>query len=156
MKICITGDSILLDGVPESYRGLAPIRDYIAQADVRINNLEMVLSHFDKFAATFCGGVWLTTEPAALDEIMKYGFNCFGFANNHTMDFSYGGVESTLAELKKRNLPVCGAGMSLAEAAAPAMVDTREGKVAVLCITSTCDDAARAGDPGHKIPARPV
>jgi poly-gamma-glutamate synthesis protein (capsule biosynthesis protein) len=27
--------------------------------------------------------------------------------------------------------------------------------VAVLCITSTCDDAARAGDAGHAIPARP-
>jgi len=155
MKICITGDSILLEGMPEGYQGLAPIRDYIMQADVRINNMEMVLSNCDKFASTFCGGVWLTAEPTALDEILKYGFNCFGFANNHTMDFSYGGVESTLQAFRERNVPVCGAGMSLAEATAPAMVDTKEGKVAVLNITSTCDDAARAGDPGHVIPARP-
>ena len=34
-------------------------------------------------------------------------------------------------------------------------VETEAGSVAVLCITSTCDDAARAGDAGHKIPARP-
>ena len=52
MKICITGDSILLEGMPEGYQGLAPIRDYIMQADVRINNLEMVISEGDKFAST--------------------------------------------------------------------------------------------------------
>jgi poly-gamma-glutamate synthesis protein (capsule biosynthesis protein) len=99
--------------------------------------------------------LWLTAEPKVLDDILKYGFNCFGFANNHTMDYSYGGVESTLKALRAKNMPVCGAGMSLAEATAPAMVETQEGTVAVLSITSTCDDAARAGDPGHVIPARP-
>lgn len=155
MKICITGDSILMDTMPESYQGLEPIRNYITQADVRINNMEMVLSNYDRFASTYCGGLWLTAEPTVLDDILKYGFNCFGFANNHTMDYSYGGVESTLEALKSRNMPVCGAGMSLADATAPAMVETRAGKVAVLSITSTCDDAARAGDPGHVIPARP-
>jgi len=144
-----------MEAMPKSYLGLTPVRDYIMQADVRINNLEMVLSNYDRFASTYCGGLWLTAEPAMLDDILKYGFNCFGFANNHTMDYSYGGVESTLQVLQSKNVPVCGAGMSLAEATAPAMVDTKEGKVAVLSITSTCDDAARAGDPGHVIPARP-
>lgn len=155
MKICITGDSILMDRMPDGYQGLAPIRDYINQADVKINNMEMVLSNYDRFASTYCGGLWLTAQPEVLDDILKYGFNCFGFANNHTMDYSYGGVESTLEALRSKNMPVCGAGMSLAEATAPAIVDTKEGKVAVLSITSTCDDAARAGDPGHMIPARP-
>lgn len=155
MKICITGDSILMEKMPESYQGLEPVRDYITQADVRINNMEMVLSNYDRFASTYCGGLWLTAEPTVLDDILKYGFNCFGFANNHTMDYSYGGVESTLEALISKNMPVCGAGMSLAEATAPAMVETKEGRVAVLSITSTCDDAARAGDPGHVIPARP-
>ena len=31
MKICITGDSILMDAMPESYQGLVPIREYITQ-----------------------------------------------------------------------------------------------------------------------------
>ena len=155
MKICITGDSILMDKLPKSYQGLAPVRDYIAQADVRINNLEMVISNNDQFASTYCGVPWLTAKPEVLDDILQYGFNCFGFANNHTMDYSYGGVESTLEAFKQREMPVCGAGMSLAEATAPAMVETDKGTVAVLCITSTCDDAARAGDAGDVIPARP-
>lgn len=154
-KICITGDSILMTPMPASYDGGAPVREYIGQADVRINNMEMVLSKFDQFAATFCGGVWLTADPEVLDDVLTYGFNCFGFANNHTMDYSYGGLKTTLDALKAKNMPVCGAGMSLAEATAPAFVETENGKVAVLCISSTCDDAARAGDASHKIPARP-
>ena len=155
MKICITGDSILMERMPQSYEGLVPIRDYIAQADVRINNLEMVISNNDRFASTYCGVPWLTAKPEILDDVIKFGFNCFGFANNHTMDYSYGGIESTLEAFEQRKIPVCGAGMSLAEATAPAMVNTKGGKVAVLSITSTCDDAARAGDAGAVIPARP-
>lgn len=154
-KICITGDSILMTPMPAAYDGGAAIREYIGQADVRINNMEMVLSNFDQFASTFCGGVWLTAPPDVLDDVMRYGFNCFGFANNHTMDYSYGGLKSTLDALRAKNVPVCGAGMSLEEATAPAILETENGKVAVLCISSTCDDAARAGDPSHKIPARP-
>lgn len=155
MKICVTGDSILMSPLPAAYTGMKDVKGFIRQADVRINNLEMVLSDYDRFAATFCGGLWLTAPAARLDDVLQYGFNCFGFANNHTMDYSYGGLESTLAALKERNAPVCGAGMSLAEATAPATVKTENGTVAVLCITSTCDDAARAGDAGHAIPARP-
>lgn len=155
MKISITGDSILMLPLPDSYTDLDTVKGYITEADVRINNLEMVLSDYDRFASTYCGGLWLTAPAARLDDVLQYGFNCFGFANNHTMDYSYGGLESTLAALKERNAPVCGAGMSLAEATAPATVRTDKGSVAVLCISSTCDDAARAGDPGHAIPARP-
>ena len=155
MKICITGDSILMAPFPESYAGIEAVKAHIGQADVRINNLEMVISEGDKFASTYCGGIWLTGKPERLDDVCSYGFNCFGFANNHTMDFSYGGMENTLKELEKRQKPVCGAGMSLEAATAPAMVEVDGEKVAVLCISATCDDAARAGDAQGAMPARP-
>jgi len=154
-KISITGDSILMAPFPESYTGMEAVKSFIGQGDVRINNLEMVISNNDCFASTYCGGIWLTAVPERLDDVCKYGFNCFGFANNHTMDFSYKGLESTLAELQKRGMPVCGAGQSLEAATAPAMVQAGDKKVAVLCISSTSDDAARAGGPGKVIPARP-
>lgn len=155
MKICITGDSILMAPFPESYEGFDAVKAHIGQADVRINNLEMVISEGDKFASTYCGGIWLTGKPERLDDVCSYGFNCFGFANNHTMDFSYGGMENTLKELEKRQKPVCGAGLSLEAATAPAMVEAAGEKVAVLCISATCDDAARAGDAQGNMPARP-
>ena len=155
MKICVTGDSILMAPFPEHYAGFEAVKAHIGQADVRINNLEMVISEGDKFASTYCGGIWLTGLPQRLDDVCSYGFNCFGFANNHTMDFSYGGMENTLRELEKRQMPVCGAGLSLEEATAPAMVEVGDEKVAVLCISATCDDAARAGSAQGAMPARP-
>lgn len=155
MKICITGDSILMQSLPEGYPGCEPVKAHIAQGDVRINNLEMVISQYDQFASTYCGGIWLTSPPERLDDVLTYGFNCFGFANNHTMDFSYGGLESTLQALKARKVPVCGAGMNISQATAPAMVEADGEKVAVLCISATCDDAARAGGAGKQIPPRP-
>ena len=123
-KISITGDSILMAPFPESYTGMEAVKSFIGQGDVRINNLEMVISNNDCFASTYCGGIWLTAVPERLDDVCKYGFNCFGFANNHTMDFSYKGLESTLAELQKRGMPVCGAGQSLE--AAPSLVDAHK------------------------------
>ena len=141
--------------LPENYGGVDALRKFIMQGDVRINNLEMVLSDYDCFASTFCGGVWLTAEPEIFDEILKFGFNCFGFANNHTMDYSYNGLAMTLDEVKGRGIPICGAGMSLEEATEPAYIRTENGLAAVFSITTTCDDAARAGNPGHRIPARP-
>lgn len=155
MKICVTGDSILMRPLPEGYTAMDAVKAHIGQADVRINNLEMVISDYDQFASTYCGGIWLTSPPERLDDVMAYGFNCFGFANNHTMDFSYGGLQSTLRALKERNMPVCGAGMDLDRATAPAIVEAGGEKVAVLCISATCDDAARAGGAGKVIPARP-
>lgn len=155
MKICITGDSILMRPLPEGYTAMEAVKEHISQGDVRINNLEMVISNYDQFASTYCGGIWLTSPPERLDDVLGYGFNCFGFANNHTMDFSYGGLQSTLQALKERNLPVCGAGMDIQQATAPAMVEVGQEKVAVLCISATCDDAARAGGAGNVIPARP-
>ena len=64
-------------------------------------------------------------------------------------------MESTLKAFRKRGLPVSGAGESLAKATEPAVVKTGKGSFALLGITSTSNDAGRAGDAGQKIPARP-
>ena len=71
MKICITGDSILMAPFPESYVGFDAVKAHIGQADVRINNLEMVISEGDKFASTYCGGIWLTGKPERLDDVCR-------------------------------------------------------------------------------------
>lgn len=155
MDVCITGDAILTQPLPEGYEDFAAVRDVIGQADVRINNLEMTITHNDCWASTYCGGVWLTAGEDALDDVCSFGFNGFNFANNHTMDYGHNGLLSTLSALRTRGLPVTGAGASLAEATAPAIIRTEAGSVALLGITSSGNDAARAGDPLRELPARP-
>lgn len=155
VKICATGDSIKMDPYPEVYDVPNIISDFISAADVRINNLEMVLSEYDCHASTFCGGTWLTSAISNLDELCMLNFNYFSFANNHTMDYSYGGLFSTLKALEERGLAYSGAGMDLKSASRHANVKTKAGKVGIIAITATCDDAARAGDATSVIPARP-
>ena len=152
--ICSVGDAILLEGFFESY-DITPIRDILKKADVRLFNLENVLSDRAVFASSYCGGTWLLAKERTLDDTLKFGFNGCSFANNHTMDFSYDGLFDTLHAAEKRNLPICGAGKDLPEASSYKAVDTPNGKCALISICATFNDAARAGNPSDDLPGRP-
>ena len=158
IKVCASGDLMLLDKLPQKYyAGGTLVTDIINSCDVKITNLETVVSNWDCFASTFCGGQWINTSPDTLDDITKYGFNLYGCANNHAMDYSYGGLLSTISELEKRNIKYAGIGKSLSESSQAAILDLKEKgiKVALISVTSTFIDAARAGDSHGTIPARP-
>lgn len=155
MKICITGDSIMLTPPDTSYTGYHELRKIIEQADVKGTNLEMVISDGNPFASTFCGGIWLKASSARLDDLSKYGFEYYGIANNHTMDYSYNGLHDTLKELEKRRFHTSGAGWGLEEANRPAVVTKNGERVAIISCTASCDDAARAGYASPTVSARP-
>ncbi|MDX9827504.1 MAG: CapA family protein, partial [Spirochaetia bacterium] len=155
ISICATGDSIMMNPPPKEYKGLERLKNIIDKADIRINNLEMVLSNYNCFASTFCGGTWLTSPPEILEELLAYGFNYFSIANNHTMDYSYSGIKSTLTTLKKHEVAFSGAGNDLAEASKPAFIEAQKSKVGLISICATNDDAARAGYARPPIPGRP-
>ena len=152
--ICSVGDAILLERFPESY-DITPIKEIVEKADVRLFNLENVLSDRPIYASSYCGGTWLLAKEDTLDDTLSFGFNGCSFANNHTMDFSYDGMFDTLNAAKKRNLPICGAGKNLEEAAGYAVIETENGKCALISICATFNDAARAGNPSDYLPGRP-
>jgi len=155
ITVCATGDSIMMNPLPADYDGFKPVSYFIRTADVRTNNLEMVLSDNDCFASSFCGGNWITAPTAMLGKLMEYGFNYFSIANNHTMDYSYGGLASTLETLNGKNVAYSGAGEDLAQASKPAVLETGKGSVGLISICATNDDAARAGSGGKAFPGRP-
>jgi poly-gamma-glutamate synthesis protein (capsule biosynthesis protein) len=70
-------------------------------------------------------------------------------ANNHVFDFSHGGMEATMRELEAREIPYAGLGRTLADARAPAYVDTPAGRVAVI---STCSSITAGSEAGHQRP----
>lgn len=152
--ICSVGDAILLERFPDSY-DVTPIQEIAKKADVRLFNLENVLSDRPIYASSYCGGTWLLAKEDTLDDTLRFGFNGCSFANNHTMDYSYDGLFDTLRAAEKRNLPICGAGKDLAEASAYTVIDTPNGKCALISICATFNDAARAGDPSDYLPGRP-
>jgi len=145
----------MMDPLPVDYAGFGRLRDFIGNADVKTNNLEMVLSDYDCFASSFCGGTWLTGPTEMLGKIMEFGFNYFSIANNHTMDYSYGGLASTLRTLEENKVAYSGAGNDLVQASKPALLKTNNGTVGLISICATNDDAARAGTTGKVFPGRP-
>ena len=83
--ICSVGDIIHIDKMPKDY-DVTPLKEIIEKADVRLFNLENVLSDKPIYGSSYCEGVWLLAKEDTLDDTLRFGFNGCSFANNHTMD----------------------------------------------------------------------
>ena len=65
------------------------------------------------------------------------GFDMANFANNHTGDYGIPGMVETMRNLERAGLVHSGAGMNLGRASAPAYLDTKKGRVALIGLAST-------------------
>ncbi|MBQ6846305.1 MAG: CapA family protein [Oscillospiraceae bacterium] len=156
-KISITaaGDALMVKRFPEGYKGLEGVRDAVLEGDFSLVNAETLFSEFDCFPSQYSGGTWVNARPDVLGDILAYGFSMCGASNNHSMDYSYGGLFSTIETFKKYRVPYCGIGASLEEASAPITVENEKGKIAVIAISSTYNDAAKASLTAPDLPPRP-
>ena len=152
-----TGDSLFVAPFPPEYSPmLDKVAGFIGGCDIKLTNLETNLTDFEYCGNAYSGGTWLSTRRKYLDELMRFGFNFYGNANNHAMDYGHAGLLSTVAELDKRGLAHAGTGRSLEEAAAPAILTADDGcKAAVFAIDASFENASRAGRATHDLPARP-
>lgn len=157
LKFCATGDALIHIPIPQEHPGTDQLAEHIKSADVRITNLETTISNYECFASSFSGGTPLTAAPERLNDIKRYGFQVVGCANNHSMDFSFDGLLSTLKYLDEAGLLHAGTGRSLHEASAPATIMTKEGSVAFLNQTAVYfgNDPGRAGNSHDGIAPRP-
>lgn len=159
IKITATGDSMLLRKFPVDYDHVE-IKNIIEKGNIKLTNLEMVLTEGNVFASTFCGGEWISSDLVNFDELMKYGFNMYACSNNHSMDYSYGGLIETYNYLSKKRVAFAGIGKSLIEATKPTYYTyinelNQKVSVAMISLTTTFIDAARAGDANDFFQARP-
>ena len=155
MKMCFTGDSIMISPPNESYWQDNELQNIINSCEVKSTNLEMVLSGDSAFASTFCGGYWLTASSERIFDLQNFGFDHYAISSNHTMDFSYLGLKRTLEVLDREGLLHSGAGKDLQSANSAVYLQRNEKKIAFITCTASCDDAARAGNASSSIPARP-
>lgn len=156
MRMTATGDSILIQGFPkEGYPGLKELQEYIMRGEARFGNLEECITNWDTYPSAYSGGTWMNAEPRILDQVLEYGFNFLGFANNHTMDMGPDGLLETVANVKKTGTAIAGAGASLAEACAPVFRDFDGGRVGFISVTSSLNDAGRAGYQSRTLKGRP-
>ncbi len=143
-----TGDSFMTRRLPkDGYPGFDKIQKIIGRHDVKFNNLEITIHNQEGYPATTSGGTWAMAEPEILDDLKRYGFNLYNTANNHSGDYSQGGVMATIKYLKERDMVYAGTGETLRDAAAPAYLETPNARVALIAANSTVAGAsAIAGD----------
>ena len=95
------------------------------------------------------------TDPTMLDDMLRYGFNIFNTANNHSGDFGQEGVSATIRHLNERKMCFTGTGNTLQEASRACYLETRHARVALIGVTATLDPAAIAGGQGADMIGRP-
>ena len=157
-SLVATGDSLItlkqqVHNEPEYVRLLRLIRE----VDCAFTNLEMNLHDYgpDCYPAAECGGTYTRAEPAILEDLLWMGFDIFSTANNHSLDYMYGGLFDTIEQLNAYNVPHAGTGINLAEARAPCYHDTSNGRVALISACSTFANFGRAGDQRRDMKGRP-
>lgn len=151
-----TGDSFITRRIPdEGYPGFEALRAVIEQHNVKFNNLEITIHNQQGYPAAVSGGTWAMAEPEVLDDLNRYGFNLYNTANNHSCDYSCGGVLATMDNLKKRGKVFAGTGATLEEAAAPAYLDVNGVRVALLGACAATDPSCVAGNQNAAVIGRP-
>ena len=156
MKFTAAGDMLVQRRIPHDSEGFAEVAAQIERGDARFLNLETTLHNGEHAANQFSGGSYLRADPQTLDDVKAYGFNLLSFANNHAMDFGHGGLLSTKKYIDEAGFPNTGAGSNLDEASAPAYLDTKNGRAALISVVSTINnDAAIAGRQSRRFIGRP-
>ena len=151
-----TGDVFITKRLPkDGYEGFEELRSCIEKHDVAFTNLEMTFHNCEGYPNAVSGGTWAMTDPVMLDDIQRYGFNLYNTANNHSMDYSHGGVLATAKHLKERGMIFSGTGANLGEASKPCYLETKHARVALISCCADVKPSCPAGAQSGDLPGRP-
>jgi poly-gamma-glutamate synthesis protein (capsule biosynthesis protein) len=165
-RLAVTGDVIMNSRVsvcrePAVLAAVGLLRE----ADLTHAHLEIPLLDYgssgqsgtssDLFGAAEGALSWMRGPTAIADELRWLGVDIVSTASNHSLDFSYGGLRSTIEALDRVELAHAGTGPDLAAARAPAFVDAACGRMALVSMTSSFPMFARAGATRVDAPGRP-
>ena len=93
--------------------------------DARIINLETAVTTSDD--AWPAKGIHYRMHTANVPCLSAAQITCCTLANNHVLDWGYRGLSETLTTLRSAGMSTAGAGLNAAAAAAPAIIDARDG-----------------------------
>jgi poly-gamma-glutamate capsule biosynthesis protein CapA/YwtB (metallophosphatase superfamily) len=137
---------------PFQHADLAAI---VRAAEARFTNFEVLTPGDDGFPSAVSGGTWARAPAGVIGDLRDFGFNLMAWANNHTLDYSYGGLAATTRALDEHGMVHAGVGRNLAEASKPRYLECPSGRVALIAITSTFHESAAAGQQRPDSPGRP-
>lgn len=140
MTTChIVGDLILDAPDPGAY--FEPSREALS-ADLLIGHVEIPHT---------LGGEEISTDvaappcdPARLAALGEVGFDVATLAGNHIADRGAAGVRDTIEALERQGIATCGAGLDLAAAERPAIVERDGRAIGVISVNCVGPDVSKA------------
>lgn len=131
--------------------------EVLREATVSIANLEMLFHDYGSeiIPASTSGGAYMTADPELAHDLKWMGFDMVALANNHSFDWGIGGIETTRKAIAAAGIKGAGTGENLARARAPAYLQTKGGRVALISVSSTFSDQSRAGPQRKDVRGRP-
>jgi len=110
----------------------APIKEYIAAADLAIGNLETTLSGADQ---RYTGYPTFNSPEELAVALKDVGFDVLVTANNHSLDRREVGIIGTIDHLEEAGILNVGTARTAAEAGMVTILNVRDIRVALLAYT---------------------
>ena len=131
--------------------------EIVRNADVSFTNHEMLLHDYEEdcYPSAQSGGTYTRAPPEIIEDLIWMGFDIVSTANNHSLDYMYGGLFSTKAYLEAAGVYHAGTGKDLQEARQPTYMDTPQGRVALIAASSSFAPLGRAGAARRDMHGRP-
>lgn len=98
--------------------------------DIRLINLETAITSSDDYWSD--KEVYYRMNPENIDCLKVARIDCCCLANNHVLDWGYGGLRETLETLEKAGIRYAGAGMSIHEAESPAIISVGDKERVII------------------------
>lgn len=158
-RVALAGDVILNTRVSARDDGpLIEALGILRESELAYAHMEIPLHDFDAddiFPAAEGALSWMSGPTSVAKELRWCGIDIVSVASNHSFDYSYGGLRSTLEVLRAAGIPHAGAGEDLAAARRPAFLDSPHGRVALVSAVSSFPTFARAGAARTDLRGRP-
>lgn len=133
------------------------IRDLLEKADVGYGHLEMNFIDEDHLPPASHGDTvasYMNADPAIAKDIRWLGVDVMSLACNHSYDFGGDGLLESRRHCIEAGIASAGTGCDLDEAGAPALYESKAGRVALISATSGNKSNEWANLAKGKIPAR--
>jgi poly-gamma-glutamate capsule biosynthesis protein CapA/YwtB (metallophosphatase superfamily) len=140
VDLVFSGDLVLDEPNPDHWLGgIAPA---LQRADLAIGHLEVPHS---RRGTELAGDVPAPgADPAHLPALQRAGFDAVSLAGNHIADLGADGIVDTCEGLKRLGIRFTGAGIDLKSASAPAHLEVRNRRVALLSFNCVGPEASWA------------
>jgi len=133
ITIVLTGQSMLRSDLRATKPMAVSVIKGLLNGDVIFTNLEGAVAEPGE---TIQEGRGFLTPPETLDALTTMGFNLLALSGNHAFDLKETGIRNTLRETDRRKIVHSGTGTNIADAAAPAYLQTPKGTVALIASAS--------------------